>query len=70
MVMYITVNTTLLPYTHRPRLLASGDANGVVKVWRLNTELTSGNDLSGTIFSINVIKISSIQKQSTTNYFT
>ena len=25
----------------RPQLLASGDASGVVKIWRLSTELTA-----------------------------
>ena len=30
-----------MPLNLRPQLLATGDASGVVKVWRLSTELTA-----------------------------
>lgn len=62
MMLYIAVNTTLLPHTHRPRLLASGDANGVVKVWRLNTELTSQG--SNEIEQLNTIALEPLSNAS------
>lgn len=62
MMMYIAVNTTLLSPTHRPRLLASGDANGVVKVWRLNTELTSQG--SNEIEQLNTIALEPLSNAS------
>ena len=34
---YISLTVT----SFRPQLLASGDASGVVKIWRLSTELTA-----------------------------
>ena len=62
MMMYVAVNTTLLPPTHRPRLLVSGDANGVVKVWRLNTELTSQG--SNEIEQLNTIALEPLSNAS------
>ena len=39
---YVAGCLTRFPFpTGRPQFLASGDASGVIKVWRLSTELTN-----------------------------
>lgn len=42
----------------RPQFLASGDASGVVKVWRLSTELT--NQITNEVEQLNSIALETL----------
>lgn len=43
---------------HRPQLLASGDASGVIKIWRLSTELTA--QVPGEVEQLNAIALETL----------